>query len=129
MKLRYITENYSPFLSAIRRLLPQFIIAAQNIYDSWDQSDEYIGSGGICDEISSAIGDILSSNGIDHTEGGHDGDDHSYLIAYNDQESYIIDIPYDIYERGGGYNWTKIEGVRFTPEDVIIAPVSRPDWI
>jgi hypothetical protein len=109
------------------RLRPEMVSAAQNVYNDWEQ-DEF-DSGGICDEISSAIGEVLSSNGIDSTEGGHAGDDHSYLVAYDNDESYIVDVPHHIYEQGGGYNWTKIQGVNFDINSIVISQTDRPDWI
>lgn len=107
-------------------LRPQITIAAQLVYDQWEP-DEF--GGGICDEISSAISDVLSVAGIDSTEGGHDGDEHSYVVAYDDTEAFVVDIPYDVYETGGGYSWEKTPDVVFSPNDVAIVPVDRPDWI
>lgn len=107
-------------------LRPQLVAAAQTIYDEWDELEE---GGGICDSISQALGDVLVTNGIDSTEGGHDGDDHSYLIAFDEGTSFIVDIDPYTYESGGGYSWTKLPGVVFSPSDIIIAPVERPDWI
>ena len=135
MKLREIVESgqlSTRLLPVLAQLRPQFAKAAQAVYDEWtpgDDGDDEFGSGGICDAIANAIGDVLSSNGIDYTEGGHDGDDHAYLVAYNDQEAYVVDIPYHVYESGGGYNWSRIPDVQFTPEDVVIAETDRPDWI
>lgn len=99
--------------------------AAQEIYDEWNEEEP----GGICDMISQSIADILITHNIESTEGGHDGDDHSYVIAYDDNESYIVDIPYSTYESGGGYNWQKLHGVVFGPNDVQVVECDRPDWI
>lgn len=132
MKLRQIIENHcNLLLTTLMHLRPQLATAAQAIYDSWmpEDEDNEFGGGGICDAISNAIGDVLSTNGIDYTEGGHEGDDHSYLIAYNDQEAYVVDISYHTYESGGGYSWSKIHDVQFSPNDVMIAETDRPDWI
>lgn len=110
-------------LVAIR---PAIATAAQAIYDEWDQSEDDFG---ICDQIADAIGTILNEAGIDNTYGGHDGDDHAYIIAYNESESYVIDIPYNTYEIGSGYSWKKIPDVTFDQNDVVIDRVERPDWI
>jgi hypothetical protein len=56
-------------------------------------------------------------------EGGQEGDDHSWVVAYTKDEAYGIDIPYSIYEIGGGYSWKKIEGVTFEASDVEIFPI------
>jgi hypothetical protein len=126
MQLSSITGGSSLYkrLMAIR---PHIAAAAQEVYDLWEQ-DEF-DSGGICDEISSAINTVINSAGIDATEGGHDGDDHSYMVAYDNITAFIVDIPYDTYEIGGGYSWEKIPDVVFTPDDIIIAPTQRPDWV
>ena len=128
MRLCSISEDKSGLYQVLYSLRPQIILAAQCIYDEWDQSGDDSG-GGICDEIASAIGDILAQFDINHTYGGHEGDDHAYIIAYNDYESYVVDITPETYEHGGGYSWTKIPDVQFELDDVIIARVHRPDWI
>ena len=108
--------------------------AAQLIYDQWDQSGEegdlQSGFGGICDEISRAIGGVIVENipDVDITDGGQEGDDHAYLIAYNDTEAFAVDIPPNVYETGGGYSWQKVQSVRFKPNHVLIEPVYR-QWI
>lgn len=127
MKLSTICESKYSLYASLMRLRPEMVNAAQNVYSNWEQ-DEFDG-GGICDEISSAIGEVLSNNGIDTTEGGHDGDDHSYLVAYDNNESYIVDIPHHIYEQGDGYSWTKIQGVNFDIDSIEISQTDRPDWI
>ncbi len=60
-------------------------------------------------------------------DGGQDGDDHAYLIVYNDSEAYIVDIPPGVYEEGGGYNWQKKPDVTIQASDVIIEPINRKD--
>jgi hypothetical protein len=114
-------------------LRPYFAQVAQQVYDSWQpdpvEGDPEIGAGGICDQISEAINEVLAAADIDTTSGGQDGDDHAYIIAYDDNEAYAVDIPFSLYETGGGYNWTKIENVSFTEDDIQIAEIQRPDWI
>ena len=102
---------------------------AQSIYDDWDQEDDEYGTGGICDAISMGISDILAENDIEVTDGGHEGDDHSYIVAYDDQSAFIVNIPSYVYESGAGYNWTKLGDVQLTPDDVEISTTEMPDWI
>jgi hypothetical protein len=64
---------------------------------------------------------------VDITEGGHQGDDHAWLIAYTDHEAFGIDIPPGIYETGSGYNWKKRPGVKLTANDVEIFRLNRAD--
>lgn len=107
----------------INSLKPLMAAAAQEIYDSWEgEDDPELGSGGICDMISNAIGSILASNidNLEIAEGGQDGDDHAFIVASRDNENYIVDIPYWIYESGGGYSWKKKLGVKIKPSDVVV---------
>jgi hypothetical protein len=125
----YHRESATTFKQEIQRLVPDMIAAAQRVYDAWEgRDDPEVGSGGICDAISREIGEIIVGRipNADVYEGGHDGDDHAYTIAYKDGVAYAVDIPYGIYERGGGYAWTKVPGVRFAPHHVII---DRVDYL
>ncbi len=108
------------------RLRPLMAIAAQNLYDDWNPDDDF---SGLCDEMASTIMGILSENGIESTEGGHEGDDHSFAIAYDDNSAFIVDVDPDMYEIGSGYLWEKIPGVTFEPNDVTVSNTYRPDWI
>lgn len=106
---------------------------AQEIYNAWEQDDEGLdfdfGGGGICDQVSQAISGVILQHipGVETVEGGQDGDDHSWIIAYNQTEAYHVDIPPGIYERGSGYSWTKIPGVIIQPNHVEIFPANRED--
>lgn len=101
-------------LKGIRPLLAQ---AAQAVYDEWDGE-----GGGICDEIAQGmwgvIGDYIDA---EISEGGHEGDDHAYLMVSRGDEKYVVDIPSHVYEKGGGYSWRKIKNVIFVPDNVVIA--------
>jgi len=114
----------------LRQLRPKFAAAAQAIYDSWEQDedgfDEEFGGGGICDAIANAIMGLMPS-GIDTMDGGQPGDEHAFVIAFNDTEACTVDIPPGVYESGGGYNWKKRQGVTITEDDVEIIPINRSD--
>lgn len=116
---------------ALDRLAPALASAAQRVYDTWDQDedgmDEDLGGGGICDLVAQEMAAVLSSAGIETMEGGHQGDDHAYLIAYNDDEAFAVDIPPGVYETGGGYSWRKRPGVTIDASDVVIDEVRRSD--
>lgn len=118
----------SELSSKLDSLRPEIAKAAQLVYDECVGDPEMEGHG-ICDSVSSAIGDVLTSHGIDHTDGGHDGDDHAYRIAYDKHSAHVVDIPPDVYEHGGGYNWTIHKDVQFHPNHVEIFETHRPDWI
>ncbi len=115
------------------KLRSSIALEAQKVYNSWEQDDDGydydFGSGGICDQISSAIQFVIYNTleNVECIDGGQDGDDHAYTIVHNNKEAYEVDIPHSLYESGGGYSWKKIEGVVFSQEDVIIHPVKLSD--
>jgi hypothetical protein len=114
--------------SQLRALRSDIAHAAQEIIDEWQQDeeglDEEFGAGGICDRVSEAMGTIIGRlPGIEIAEGGQPGDDHAYLIVYDPKEAFIVDIPPDVYETGGGYNWKKKKKVHVSPDDVVIEEI------
>lgn len=114
-------------------LCQQMAVAAQEVYNDWAQDDEGVdeerGGGGICDAISEAISGVIAEHvdDVELAEGGQDGDDHAYVIVYNEDEAYGVDIPASLYETGGGYSWKKVEGVVFTSKDIEVFEVPHPD--
>ena len=120
-----------PLKAFLDKLKPQLAKAAQEIYDNWDSEDPDCGGGGICDLVAGAMGDVITSkaeNSPDISDGGHDGDDHAWIIVQSGDEAYGVDIPPHVYERGGGYSWTKVQGVRILPEHVVIFPIDTK-WL
>lgn len=115
----------------ILALRPKIVDAAQASYDEWDQDaegfDPVFGQGGICTDIAQEIGGILSEAGIDVTDGGQDGMDHAWVVAYDERTAYDVDIPCHVYENGAGYTWMKIWGVTFTVDDIVVSKVNRSD--
>lgn len=107
----------------LETLRPQLAAAAQAIYDAW-QPDEENSEGGICDEIADAMAGVIADN-IDCRidDGGHEGDDHAFLIVTLAKYRYWVDIPAYVYETGGGYKWQKIPDVLITPQDIVIEPI------
>lgn len=123
-------------LRKLGRLRVALAQAAQGVLDEWQQdegTDEELGTGGVCDRVSQAMSAVIEEN-IDDvitTEGGQPGDDHAFFIAYDANEAYAIDIPPDVYETGGGYQWRKIADVVVKPSDVVFVEVDRDlvvDW-
>lgn len=133
MKLDQLSEPVSLRRQLIE-LRTRIAVAAQNIYDEWQQDektldDEELGAGGICDQIAEAIGGIIATEiedvelDVELDEYGHEGDDHAAVTVSRDGESYVVDVPHNLYESGSGYVWHKIQNVRFNPEDVEIYPL------
>ncbi len=119
---------------SLEALRSEIAKAAQEVLDSWHQDeegyDEQFGGGGACDAINAEIQRIVGSvDGVEVVDGGHDGDDHAWTVVYDDKEAFAVDIPPGVYETGGGYSWTKIEGATVSPDDVVIEPVRRSDVV
>ena len=124
-------ENRSSLQQRLEALRPQFAAAAQQVYDQWVQ-DEYddLNGGGICQDVAEAIAGVIHQN-ISQVEAGtisaSCGEQHVWVILHNQYEGFSIDVPYHLYERGGGYNWTKIPGVVFDARDIEIYPMNQND--
>lgn len=98
---------------------------AQMVYDSYIKRPSEYG-GGICDEITERIIDLLYNNleDVKARIGGWDGDDHAPVVAVIQGATYFIDIPWHIYERKRrAYSWKLIPGVRFSSNDVVFERV------
>lgn len=107
------------YLEGMRSRLAQI---AQEVYDQWEQGedglDEELGRGGICQLIADRISSELEFPTL---EGGQDGDEHATVLVTDwISEVYEVDIPYGLYETGGGYKWVKIPDVVFTPDMITI---------
>ena len=106
----------------LTRLKEAYAEAAQEVYDNWHQDedgyDEELGTGGICSKIVDAFCLFCSEEGYDTLRVG--GYDHEWVAVEVGKKIYEVDIPCSLYETGGGYNWTKIDGVEFSPADVSV---------
>lgn len=136
-KVRVSGVKLGPLGRELMRLREDMAKAAQEVYDNWQQEEDgtdwELGMGGICDRVSEAMSLAIEygiKKGIPFRlrEAGGDGDDHSWLLAFNDDEMYEIDIPPSVYETGGGYAWKKRPGVEITEDDVIVHPQNRKDY-
>ena len=123
------TAQSKNLLAKLTALRGAMVMAAQEEYDYWEQDDEgldeTLGGGGICDSVSQAIAGVITQNidDVEVADGGGEGDDHAWTIAYDDNEAYGVDIDHGLYESGGGYSWKKRPGVSFSVTDVQIFPV------
>lgn len=115
-----VKEGVTSLLADLKALRPLMAQAAQGIYNEWDDAEGF----GICDEIQSEMAGVIGEHIEANIEdGGHDGDDHAFLIVSRGNERYWVDIPSRVYESGGGYSWKKIPGVVIQPSDVVIAAI------
>lgn len=119
---------------SIEALRPELARAAQKVVDSWEQDeegmDDEFGEGGVCDFVARAMSAVLVNiEGVELTDGGQDGDDHAFVIVYDDKDAFAVDIPPGVYETGGGYSWKKIDGAVVRPNDVLVHEIKRSDVV
>lgn len=125
-------EKYSdlPTMQAIVKAKPAIIKKVQAKYDQWQQDetghDEEVGYGGICHLLAELIAEVLYEAGVPATTVSSSHEVHVYAVAQARDGVFEVDIPYCTYETGGGYTWTKIQGVQFELDDIIINKLS-PD--
>jgi predicted nucleotidyltransferase len=102
----------------------QMADAAQRVYDEWKQDEEGVdielGTGGICHIIADELIEILFKNNIYNLDIQCSDQPHVYLIGKFKEGIFVIDIPYYVYESGGGFSWKKKPGVKFNSNHVII---------
>lgn len=119
--------------SKLKLLRPKIVDAVQKVLDEWKQDeqgfDELYGYGGACDDVAIVIQEVLDQENIRSMAGGHEGDDHLWIIAFSvsTKEAVGIDIPAGVYECGGGYSWKKKPNVVLSPEDVVLFSVPYED--
>jgi hypothetical protein len=123
---------------ALEALRPALAEAAQAVVDEWEQEedecgvcvDEELGAGGCCDRVADALREVIAQHlpDVEVTDGGQPGDDHAWIVVYDDREAFAVDVPPGVYETGGGYSWKKVPDAKVAPEDVTIDAVPR-EWI
>lgn len=121
-----LNEQIENKLISLKKQLAQ---AAQIIYDDWEQDEDgncdWLGQGGICQDIADAMANVLSNNGIECTTVSQlTGEQHVYVVAKIEDGVYNVDIPPYLYETGGGYCWKKIPDVEFDESYITINRLS-----
>ncbi|MGA7119683.1 MAG: GNAT family N-acetyltransferase, partial [Polyangiaceae bacterium] len=112
----------------IAKALPEIVRVAQKQYDDWtvdeEGYDEEVGGGGICHLIADEIVEVLDKHDVMATTVSSSHEVHVYVVARVPTGVWQIDIRPHVYERGGGYSWTKIPGVTFDASDVEVDRLS-----
>lgn len=123
------TNENLPSVNLAKSLMPQILVKVQKTYDDWDESDfDTYAGGGICHLIADEICGLLSDKNIECTTVSCSFEQHVYVAAKFSEGVYTIDIPYHIYETGGGFSWKKINGVKFDINHVVFYRASSdPD--
>ena len=114
-------EDYSnlPSIEGVRKLRPQIIQKIQQVYNNWDEEDvDTYAGGGICHFFADEISEVLDNAGYE-VSGYQDSEvQHVATLVLTREGVYLVDIPYCIYEKGGGYSWSKIHDVEFGVDDI-----------
>jgi hypothetical protein len=110
-----------PSIQVVNALRPRIAAEAQRVYDKWaqDENDDLNG-GGICHLIAEEAASLISTAGVPVATQCSSYEQHVYCICQCQEGIYEVDIPYSLYERGGGFTWTKLPDVEFTADDVAI---------
>lgn len=104
-----------PTLAKAQGLAEALAAVAQDEYNQWDEADvDTYGGGGICHLIADRMAAVLSEAGIEASSVSSSHEQHTYVACQLAEGVFTLDIPYGLYEIGGGYSWTKIAGVAFT---------------
>jgi hypothetical protein len=129
-------SSQNKLYNTIYRLRKELTLAAQSIYDEWDQDedgvDDYYGSGGICDDISDAMCKVISNKtNYDCFHLYNEYDCHTSIYVYDTKtkQIYNVDIPPHVYEKGTGYNWKKINNVSFNINHINIDEVEWDTYL
>ena len=107
--------------------------AVQLVVDEWELNEDGfsddLGSGGVCDLVSEAMSGVIYDkiDSVEILDGGHDGDDHAWIIVVSSTEAVGVNIPPGVYETGGGYSWKKIENITVEPSDISLWEINRKD--
>ena len=107
----------------------EMVKVAQERYDAWKQNhngqNDELGSGGICHLIADDLIGVLYRHKIENVQSVCSNyEQHVYVVGQFKEGIYEIDIPYDVYETGGGYTWKKIPDVQFSRNDIVISRLS-----
>lgn len=107
----------------------EMVKVAQEQYDAWKQDhngqNDELGSGGICHLIADDLISVLYRHKIENVQSVCSNyEQHVYVVGQFKEGIYEIDIPYDVYETGGGYTWKKIPDVQFSRNDIVIRRLS-----
>jgi hypothetical protein len=124
-------ESFKSINEITDNILDEMVAAAQAVYDQWQQDEEgnsigwvgnyELGQGGICHIIADDMIDVLYKHGIRDVQSVCSSfEQHVYIIGQFKEGIYEIDIPYRIYETGGGFTWKKIPDVEFVRSNIRI---------
>lgn len=108
-----------------------FVEAAQKVLDAWRQDekgvDEELGTGGACDLVAQALGEVLDEQfpDVGHATQWSEMTTHTSVIVRLSDGVHELDIHHSVYEQGFGYVWRKRENVILTGEDISLVRLDQ----
>jgi len=112
--------NFIQPLAHLRSKAPKIAAIAQEEYDAWDEADvDTYAGGGICHFIAEAVQSALYRDGIECITQSSNHEQHVFVVALVKEGIYMVDVPWSVYERGGGFTWYKLPNVHIRPSDVV----------
>lgn len=98
----------------------------QSVYDEWDEENtEVFAGGGICHLIAEEVYTMLYKDGFECSVMSSSHEQHVFVVAQVKEGIYMVDIPWSVYERGGGFTWYKLKNITFHPNDVVFYCVDK----
>jgi hypothetical protein len=111
-----------PASSEIKKLRPQLAAVGQAVYDEWEQGeDDELNGGGICHLIAEKMSYIIGDAGVPVWTVSSSHEQHVYCVAQCSDGVFEVDIPWSLYERGGGFTWYKLPNIRFDEHYVVVS--------
>lgn len=124
----YVNIDEARVLATLAKAKAQshkLVAVAQKVYDGWVQDeDDDLNGGGICHLIAEAFCEVLGKAGVDAMTQSSSAEVHVYTLFRCKEGIYELDLPYRLYETGGGYTWHKKPGVKFEPDDLYFSQIS-----
>lgn len=121
-----VPENLAS-INEFKAIVPSLVPVVQKVYDDWQQDedgyDEEVGNGGICHVIVDKMIDAAGEFDLYSVSSTHE--QHVYIIGKFKEGIFEIDVPHRRYETGGGFTWTKLPGVVFDADDIVISCLDR----
>ena len=107
-------------INEVKNLIPLLVNVAQQEYNEWDENEDEYAGGGICHLIAEEMANVFNEHGVTCETISSNFEQHVYCLILVQEGIYSVDLPYGLYEYGGGYNWRKINGVQFDNKNIIM---------
>jgi len=124
--LKAMEEDLELFsIEKVKKLVPKLVVAAQKIYNNWDEKDiDTYAGGGICHLIADEFCNVFWKHKIPCSTVSSSFEQHVYSIIQTLDGVFTVDIHPSVYETGSGFSWKKIKNVKFDKSDIYFYKLS-----